>query len=82
MPSSNSNLSTVDGQHATVVSAKRKGDDVAVAAQVATATSHREQEALVAVVAAARKTLDETRARERATVLAWEKEKTTIRHLE
>jgi hypothetical protein len=82
MPSSNSNISTVDGQQATVVSAKRKGDDVATVAQVVAATSHREQEALVAVVAAARKTLDKTRARERVAVLAWEKEKTIIRHLE
>jgi hypothetical protein len=33
-------------------------------------------------VAAARKTLDEARARERAAALAWEKEKTIAHHLE
>jgi hypothetical protein len=33
-------------------------------------------------VAVARKTLDETRARERAAILAWENEKTIARHLE
>jgi hypothetical protein len=33
-------------------------------------------------VAAARKTLDEARARERAAALTWEKEKTISRHLE
>jgi hypothetical protein len=42
----------------------------------------REQEALIAAVAAARKTLNEVRAREHVTALIWEKEKTTARHLE
>jgi hypothetical protein len=51
---------------------------VAVAQAVA-ATSHREQETLVA---AARKTLDEAPARERDTALAWEKEKTITHRLE
>jgi hypothetical protein len=51
------------------------------AAQAAAATAHREQEALVAAVAAARKTLDEAQARECAATLAWEKEKTIARHL-
>jgi hypothetical protein len=43
---------------------------------------HREQEALIAAVAAARKTLDEARERERTVALAWEKEKTIAHHLE
>jgi hypothetical protein len=80
MPGSNSNLSTVDGQHAAVTAAKRKEDDAAATAQAAAATVHREQEALIVVVAAAHKTLDEARARERATALAWEK-KTITHHL-
>jgi hypothetical protein len=72
MPGSNSNLSTVDGQQV-AATAKRKEDDAVAVAQAVAATSHREQEALMA---AARKTLDEAPARERATALAWEKEKT------
>jgi hypothetical protein len=80
MPGSNSNLSTIDGQHATAAAVKRK-DDTAATAQPTTATAHREQEALVAVVAAARKTLDEARARERDAALAWE-EKTIAHHVE
>jgi hypothetical protein len=67
MLDSNSNLSTIDGQQD--VAAKRKEDDTAVAAQAATATAHREQEALVAAMAAARKTLDEARVCERAAAL-------------
>jgi hypothetical protein len=54
MPGSNSNFSTVDGQQ--VVAAKRKEDDAAAAAQAAAATTHWELEALIA---AARKNLDE-----------------------
>jgi hypothetical protein len=79
MLGSNSNLSTVDGQHA---AAKRKEYDVATAAQVAAATMHREQEALVIAVAITRKILDEARVHERTVALAWEKEKTIARHLE
>jgi hypothetical protein len=37
---------------------------------------------VIVVVAAARKTLTEERARERAAALAWEKEKTIAHHLE
>jgi hypothetical protein len=48
----------------------------------AAASTHREQEALVAAVATARKTLDEAQARECAATLAWEKEKTITCHLE
>jgi hypothetical protein len=79
MLGSNSNLSTVDGQHA---AAKRKEYDVATAAQVAAATMHREQETLVIAVAITRKILNEARVRERTVALAWEKEKTIARHLE
>jgi hypothetical protein len=62
-----SNLSTKEQQVAAVV-AKRKEDDTVT-------MSH-------AVVAAVCKTLDETRAHERAATLAWEKEKTNARHPE
>jgi hypothetical protein len=81
MPSSTSNLS-VDEQQAAVAAtaAKRKEDDAA--AQAAAATAHREQGALIAAVATARKTLDEAQASERVAALAWEKEKTIARHLE
>jgi hypothetical protein len=48
---------------------ERKEDDAAAVAQAATATAHREQEALLATMAAAR------------AALAWEKEKTIARHL-
>jgi hypothetical protein len=81
MSSSNSNLSIVDGQQVTAA-VKRKEDDTVVVAQAAAATVHREQEALVAAVAATCKTLDEARARKRAATLAWEKEKTIARYLE
>jgi hypothetical protein len=75
-------LSTMDGQQAATAAAaaaKRKEDDVAVVAPALAATVHREQEALVA---AARKTLDEAQAHEHTATLAWEKEKTVTRHLE
>jgi hypothetical protein len=74
MPKSTSNLS-VDEQQATVAAA------TVAERKVAVATTHREQEALVIVVATTRKTLDETRARERTTALTWEKENTIARHL-
>jgi hypothetical protein len=45
-------------------------------------TVHREQEALIIAVAAARKTLDEARAHKCTAALAWEKEKTIAHHLE
>jgi hypothetical protein len=67
---------------------KRKEDDATAVAQATAtasadaATVHREQEALIAVVVAACKTLDEARARERIVALAWEKEKTIAHHLE
>jgi hypothetical protein len=51
-------------------------------AHAAATTMHREQEALIVVVATARKTLDDALACERAAALAWEKEKTIARHLE
>jgi hypothetical protein len=79
MSGNTSNLS-VDEQQA-AAAAKRKEDDTAVAAQAAAATAHREQEALVATVAATRKTLDEAWACERVAALTWEKEKTSARHL-
>jgi hypothetical protein len=60
----------------------REQDDAAAAAQVTAATTHQEQEALITTAATARKTLDEARACERATTLAWENEKTMTRHLE
>jgi hypothetical protein len=79
IPGSTSNLS-VNEQQVVVVAiataAKRKEEDAA--AQAAAATAHREQEALVA----ARKTLDEAQACERAAALTWEKEKVITRHLE
>jgi hypothetical protein len=86
MPGSTSNLS-IDEQQAMIADAavaatKMKEDDVAATAQAAAATAHQEQEALVAVMATARKTLDEARARELAVTLAWEKAKTIARHLE
>jgi hypothetical protein len=86
MPSNTSNLS-VDEQQAVVAAAaaaaaKGKEDDAMATAQAAAVAAHREQEALVAAVAAACKTLDESRARERTAALAWEKEKTIVRHLE
>jgi hypothetical protein len=59
---STSNLS-VDEQQVTAT-AKRKEDDAVAAAQAATTTAHREQEALIAVMTVACKTLDEVRARE------------------
>jgi hypothetical protein len=78
MTGSTSNLS-VDEQQ--VAAAKRKEDNVVAMAQAAAATAYREHEAHVAVVAAARKTLDEARACEHAATLAWEKEKTLAHHL-
>jgi hypothetical protein len=75
MLGSTSNLS-VDEQQTTAT--KRKEDDAAAVAQATVATTHREQESLIATVTAARKTLEEAR----VTVLAWEKEKTITRHLE
>jgi hypothetical protein len=51
-----------------------------VAAQATATTAHLEQEPLIAIMVAARKTLDEARARERAAALAWEKEKTIVYH--
>jgi hypothetical protein len=82
MSGSTSNLSVDEQQATAAVAAKRKEDDAAAAAQAATATAHREREALVAAVPAARKTLHKARARECATALAWEKETTITRHLE
>jgi hypothetical protein len=85
MSGSTSNLSVDEQQFTAAVAAaaaKRKEDDAVAAAQAAAATTHRKQEALIATVAAARKTLDKARVRERAAALAWEKEKTIARHLE
>jgi hypothetical protein len=79
MSGSTSNLSFDEQQAA---AAKRKEDDAAAVAQAAAATAHREQEALIATVATARKTLDEAKAREHVAALAWKKEKTIARHLE
>jgi hypothetical protein len=79
MLGSTSNLS-VDEQQAIVIAAKK--EDVMAAAQAAATTVHRDQEALIAAVAVARKTLDEARARDHAAVLTWDKEKTITRHLE
>jgi hypothetical protein len=62
MSGNNSNLSTVDGQQAAVT--KMKEDNTVPAAQAAVATAHREHEALIAVVAAARKTPNGTGTRE------------------
>jgi DNA polymerase IIIc chi subunit len=67
MPASTPNLS-IDEQQATP--AKRKEDDVVAVAQATTPTAHREQETLIDIVAAARKTLDEARACERVVTLA------------
>jgi hypothetical protein len=64
-PDNTSNLS-VDEQQATTTATKRKEDDAVVTAQDVVMTAHREQEALIAAVAIARKTPDEARARERA----------------
>jgi hypothetical protein len=66
----------------TAGTAKSKEDDTAATTQAAAATAHQEQEAFIVAVAAARKTLDEARAREHAVALAWEKEKTIACHLE
>jgi hypothetical protein len=57
-------------QVAVATSAKRKEEDVVTVAQATAATAHREQEALIATVAATRKTLDEAQTRERAAALA------------
>jgi hypothetical protein len=81
MSGSNSNLSTVDRQEA-AKAAKRKEDDTTVVAQAASAPMHREQEALIAAVAATHKTLDEAWAHECAAALTWEKEKNIACHLE
>jgi 2-keto-3-deoxy-galactonokinase len=83
MPGSTFKLS-VDEQQATTgaAAAKRKEDDATVMAQATNATTHQEQEALIAAMATARKTLDEARSYEHATALAWEKEKTIACHLE
>jgi hypothetical protein len=81
IPGSTSNLS-VDEQQAAATTAKRKEDDVAAVTQAAAAITHREQEALVATMVAAHKTLVEARACEPTAVLAWEKEKTIAHHLE
>jgi hypothetical protein len=70
--SSTSNLS-VDEEQAAAATTKKNEDDDATVAQAVAAPVHGEQEALVAVVAAARKTLDEARAREHAAALAGEK---------
>jgi hypothetical protein len=80
--SGNSSTLSVDEQQATIVTTKRKEDNAAATAQAVAAIAHREQEALIAIVAAARKTLDETRMCERVAALAWEQEKTNARHLE
>jgi hypothetical protein len=81
MPCSNSNLSIIDGEEA-ATTAKRKEDDAGAVAQTVAATAHREQEALIAVVAATSKTLEAARACECAAALTWEKEKIITRHLE
>jgi hypothetical protein len=80
MSSSISNLS-IDEQQATDVNAKIKEDDATAAAQATVATAHWEQEALVAIVVVACKTLVEVGAHKRAAALAWGK-KTIARHLE
>jgi hypothetical protein len=83
MPGNTSNLSVDEQQAAaTTAAAKRKEEDATVVAHAITATKHREQEPLVAAMAATCKTLDEARACEHAIALAWEKEKTITRHLE
>jgi hypothetical protein len=86
MSGSTSNLSINKQQAVAAVAAtadaERKEDDATAVAQSAAATAHREQEALIAAVVAARKTLDKARVRERAAAPAWEKEKTIARHLE
>jgi hypothetical protein len=82
MLGSNSNLSTIDEQQVAAAAAIRKEDDAAAVAQAVAATLHREQEALVAAVPVAHKTLDESRARERAAALTWEKGKIITHHLE
>jgi hypothetical protein len=51
-------------------------------AQATATTAHQEQEALIAAMAATRKTLDEAWVHESATALAWEKKKTIAHHLE
>jgi hypothetical protein len=81
MPGSNSNLSATNGQQTTAI-AKGKEENFTAAAQAATAITDREQEALVAVVATAHKTLDEAWAHECIVALSWEKEKTIAHHLE
>jgi hypothetical protein len=80
IPGSTSNLSVNEQQVTTA--AKRKEEDAAAVAQATVATAQREQEALVAAVSAAHKTLNEARKREYVAVLAWEKEKIITRHLE
>jgi hypothetical protein len=60
---SNYNISTVDDQQAAAAAAKRKEDHTTVVAQATAATVHREQEALVAAMVAACKTLEKARAR-------------------
>jgi hypothetical protein len=74
-----SNLSTEEQQ--VTATTKRKEEDAAMAQAVMTTVS-REKKTLLTVVDAVRKTVDEARAREHATALDWEKEKTNARHLE
>jgi hypothetical protein len=82
MTGSTSNLSINEQQAVTAATAKRKEEDATSMAQAAVTTVHQERETLIVTVAVARKTLDEAWAHERATVLAWEKEKTITHHLE
>jgi hypothetical protein len=83
MPGNNSNLSTIDRQQVTAAAtAKKKEDDATTAAQATAATAHWGQEALIAVVPATHKILDEAQTRKRAAALTWENEKTITHHLE
>jgi hypothetical protein len=69
MPSSTSNLSIDKQQAAAAAATKRKKDDATAVAQSV-------------AMAAACKTLDETRTCKHVPALTWEKEKTIARHLE
>jgi hypothetical protein len=75
MPGNKSNLSTVDGQQAAAAAAtvaKRNEDNATVVAQSTVATMHREQQALIAIMATTSKTLDEARACKCAATIAWD----------
>jgi hypothetical protein len=78
---STSSLTPKEQQGATTA-AKKREEDAITKAQVIVATTQRGQEALLTVVIATRKTLDEACAHERVATLTCEKEEINTRFLE